>query len=163
MARRLQLVILGTGNPDYERCLAEAAAFYPGQAKVLLRFDDNQSRRIYAGSDIFMMPSRYEPCGLGQLIALRYGAVPLVHATGGLADTIHDPAGAGAQANGFVFDQAQAPALLAALDRALEEFADRKRWRDLVRRGMEEDFSWGRSAVRYLELYRLAMEKCRDR
>ncbi len=155
LTRQLQLVILGTGNPDYERRLAEAATFYLGQAKVLLRFDDALSRRIYAGSDLFLMPSRYEPCGLGQLIALRYGSVPLVHATGGLADTIHDPQQEADHSNGFVFDEYRQENLLKGLDRALSSYAKPEEWQKLVHRGMTQNMSWESAAKGYVKLYRL--------
>ncbi len=155
MARDLQLVILGTGNPDFERRLAEAASFYPGQATVQLRFNDALSRRIYAGSDLFLMPSRYEPCGLGQLIALRYGAVPLVHATGGLIDTIIDPQTSVEQANGFLFHKYRLDNLLECLDRALTAYAEPQGWRKLMLQGMSQDFSWAYAAEQYVELYRL--------
>jgi starch synthase len=155
LSRKLQLVILGTGDPDYEHRLAAAADFYPGQVKVLLRFDDAQSRRIYAGSDLFLMPSRYEPCGLGQLIALRYGCVPLVHATGGLADTIIDPRSAPETANGFVFEEYQHASLLQGLDRALEAYSKPLLWEKIRLQGMTQDMSWHRAAEQYLDLYRL--------
>lgn len=155
LSRDLQLVILGSGKPDYERRLVEAAAYYPGQVSVQLRFDDALSRRIYAGSDLFLMPSHYEPCGLGQLIALRYGAVPLVHATGGLADTIIDPQESAGQANGFVFKNYRHQSLLAGLDRALAAYAEPTRWRKLVQQGMSQDLSWNHAARQYVDLYRL--------
>ena len=159
MTRDLQLVILGTGNPDYERRLAETASFYPGQASVLLHFNDTLSRRIYAGSDLFLMPSRYEPCGLGQLIALRYGSVPLVHATGGLIDTIADPQLSADHANGFVFHAYQHNSLLSCLDRALATYAKPEQWRKLMLKGMTQDFSWGHAAEQYVDLYRLCTKE----
>ncbi len=155
LSRRLQLVILGTGNPDFEHRLTAAAAYYPGQVRVLLRFDDDLSRRIYAGSDLFLMPSRYEPCGLGQLIALRYGSVPLVHATGGLIDTIVDPQTAAGHANGFVFREYRHSSLLEGLDRALTAYAVPREWQKLMRQGMTQDLSWTRAAAQYVDLYRL--------
>ncbi len=159
MAHNLQLVILGSGNPDFEQRLAEAASYYPGQACVLLRFDDALSRRIYAGSDIFLMPSRYEPCGLGQLIALRYGSVPLVHATGGLVDTIIDLQASTTTANGFVFHEYRPGKLLEGLDRALTAYAKPKSWRKLVQQGMTQDLSWTHAAKQYVDLYRLCMTR----
>jgi len=159
MSRDLQLVVLGTGNPDFERCLADAASYYPGQASVLLRFDDALSRRIYAGSDLFLMPSRYEPCGLGQLIALRYGSVPLVHETGGLADTIVDPQTSRKRANGFVFHEYRHGSLLEGLDRVLAAYAHPESWARLMRQGMSQDFSWPRAAEQYVDLYRMCTRK----
>jgi len=155
LSRDLQLVILGTGSPDFERRLATAADFYPGQAKVLLRFDDALSRRIYAGSDLFLMPSRYEPCGLGQLIALRYGCIPLVHATGGLVDTINDPQTAPDTANGFIFNAYRNASLLQGLDRALGAHKTPGLWQRIRRQGMTQDLSWQHAAEQYLDLYRL--------
>ncbi|TLM65217.1 MAG: glycogen synthase GlgA [Deltaproteobacteria bacterium] len=155
LARGLQLVLLGTGTPDYEQRFAQLAAQSPDRVAVIPRFDDGLARRIYAASDLFLMPSRYEPCGLGQLIALRYGSVPLVHATGGLADTIRDPRESPAEANGFVFHEFSVPALLATLDRLLAARELRDDWQTLVQRGMRQDFSWQRSAEDYLDLYRV--------
>ncbi len=152
----LQLVILGTGNPDFENRLAEAASYYPGKAAVLLQFDDALSRRIYSGSDLFLMPSRYEPCGLGQLIALRYGAVPVVHATGGLADTIFDPQDS-TDGNGFVFHHYQHASFLQALGRALEVYREPRRWQKIQLQGMIQDLSWQAAAKEYIDLYRLCM------
>ncbi len=159
MARDLQLIILGSGNPDFEHRLAEAASFYPDQASVLLRFDDALSRRIYAGSDLFLMPSRYEPCGLGQLIALRFGAVPLVHATGGLVDTIFDPLTSTDHANGFVFHEYRHDSLLHCLDRALATYTEPESWRLLMLQGMTQETSWNQAAGQYEDLYRLCMKE----
>ncbi|HKL24641.1 MAG TPA: glycogen synthase GlgA [Desulfuromonadales bacterium] len=154
LARKLQLVILGSGTPRYERQLDELARTCPGRSKVLKGFNDPLARRIYAGSDLFLMPSRYEPCGLGQLIALRYGSVPVVRATGGLADTISDPQDAAEEANGFLFAEDSASALLQALDRALSAYDRPPFWRKLVERGMHQDFSWQGAAAAYVALYR---------
>jgi starch synthase len=124
---------------------------------ITLSFDDTLARRIYAGSDLFLMPSHYEPCGLGQLIALRYGAIPLVRRTGGLADTVSD-ADKNPQGNGFVFTAPTAKALLKTLDRALKRYHDHDDWADLVQRAMSGDFSWEQSAGRYVEIYKRAQE-----
>lgn len=158
MARDLQLVILGTGDPDLEHRLLEAAHYYPDQARVILKFADPLARRIYAGSDLFLMPSFYEPCGLGQLIALRYGSVPVVHATGGLADTITDPHRSAASANGFSFAEYSHNSLFECLDRALQAYGEESRWRQLVLRGMTQDISWARAARQYIDLYYLCSE-----
>jgi starch synthase len=153
LGRDLQLVLLGTGEERHTAFFAAVQNAHPGQVAIRLEFDDALSRRIYAGADLFLMPSRYEPCGLGQLIALRYGTVPVVRRTGGLADTITDPQDDAAAANGFSFEESAPEALLSALDRALALYRHRSKWRELVRRGMAQDFSWGRSAQRYLGLY----------
>ncbi|MDT8440041.1 MAG: glycogen synthase GlgA [Desulfuromonadales bacterium] len=154
----VQLVLLGTGSPDYERRLTECARFYPDKVRVLLRFDDRLSRRIYAASDLFLMPSRYEPCGLGQLIALRYGSLPVVHATGGLRDTICDPQHDPARANGFTFEIFSRAELLAAVERALDFYRQQAHWQQLRRQAMQQNFSWSRAAGDYVDLYR----RCRE-
>ncbi len=126
----------------------------PGQASVRLRFDADYAHRIYAGADLVLIPSRYEPCGLTQMIAMRYGAVPVARRTGGLADTVVDAGDPGG--TGLMFDEFRPEALSDALDRALAVYADPERWQELQRRGMQTDFSWRRSARAYEELYRLA-------
>lgn len=158
LSRRLQIVLLGAGDQHYMDHFAALRDVCPERVSINLSFDDALARHIYAGSDLFLMPSHYEPCGLGQLIALRYGSVPLVRKTGGLADTVFDPAEEPRRANGFCFREGTAAALLAALDRALALYGDAPAWQRLVRAGMSQDFSWQRSAGRYLELYALAWE-----
>jgi len=157
--RGVQIVLLGTGDREPMERFASLARKTPGRASVNLLFDDRLSRRIYAAADMFLMPSRYEPCGLGQLIALRYGAVPIVRRTGGLADTVVDPRQDDSSSNGFWFVEAEVPALLEAVDRALARYRDRAAWKAMVRRGMKQNLSWEESAGRYLELYQRAMEK----
>jgi starch synthase len=158
LRRDLQFVLLGTGDPKLSAFFAAQKDLHPGQVAIALKFSEALARRIYAGSDLFLMPSRYEPCGLGQMIALRYGSLPLVRRTGGLADTVIDTEEKSSEANGFSFIDYSAPALLATLDRALDLYADRRAWLKVVRRAMTGDFSWARSAEHYLELYRLATE-----
>lgn len=162
LQRPLQFVLLGSGERELMNRFAARGAANPQRVAVRLDFDDGLARRIYAGSDLFLMPSRYEPCGLGQLIALRYGCIPLVRSTGGLADTIVDNDLDARRGNGYAFGAYLGEALLASLDRALLEFRDRPRWRTLVRRALQQDFSWERSAQDYLELYRLCLEDARD-
>lgn len=155
-----QFVLLGAGAPAIQAPFEALARDFPGRASVNLRFDPPLAARIYAGCDVFLMPSRYEPCGLAQMIAMRYGAVPVVRATGGLKDTVADypgPDGAG-----FVFGDYSAEALLAALRRALAAYRDKRRWRGLQRRGMKQDFSWDKSAAQYLALYRQAVQWRRE-
>ena len=158
LARPLQLVLLGSGERGLTERFAARGAAHPGRAAVRLTFDDALARRIYGGSDLFLMPSRYEPCGLGQLIALRYGSVPVVRSTGGLADTVADVDRDPRHGNGFSFLRPSPAALLAALDRALVRYQRRRDWLALVRRGMRADFSWRQPAGRYLELYQQIKE-----
>ncbi|MBI3115603.1 MAG: glycogen synthase [Candidatus Kerfeldbacteria bacterium] len=144
------LVVLGKGNSTYEdevRALADALP----NATAVIGFDATLAQQIYAGSDFFLMPSRFEPCGLGQLIALRYGAVPIVRATGGLKDTVTDIGEA--QGTGIVFRDFTPSAFQQALDRAVTLYADRERFRSTVERGMRQVFSWDRSAATYRALY----------
>lgn len=150
-----QLVALGSGDPAIEAALAELELRFPGRASVRLRFDPPYSRRIYGGADGILIPSRYEPCGLTQMLAMRYGAVPIARRTGGLADTIVDVGDPGA--TGILFDGYDPVSLAHALDRALRVYADPKSWIELQRRGMEKDFSWDRSAAEYEALYRDAL------
>lgn len=150
-----QFILLGTGDPALEARARDFAQANRGRVVFVDRFDPVFARQVYGGADMILLPSRYEPCGLAQMIGMRYGCVPIVRATGGLKDTVADystdPAGVG-----FVFDDARAEALTEALGRALETFKDRRRWAGLQRRGMKRDFSWDRSARRYRELYRQA-------
>ena len=154
----VQLVILGSGDRELERALLDAAARYPRQLAVRIGHDEMLAHRIEAGADCFLMPSRYEPCGLNQMYSLRYGTVPIVRRTGGLADTVVDlndrHAGEYA-ATGFSFEEDSAAALLATCRRALTLYERSKvEWWKLVITGMREDFCWPASAARYLELYR---------
>lgn len=153
----LQLVVLGTGQPEYQEMFREVAARYPGRAYVTLAFDSALAQRIYAGSDAFLMPSRYEPCGLGQMIALRYGTVPIVRKTGGLADTVEDYDPREGMGTGFVFQRYDPRSLLVAIVRALETYCYPESWQRLMRNGMARDVSWGHSAIHYAELYERAI------
>jgi starch synthase len=158
MQRDLQFVLLGSGERVHMERFAKLRSRYPGKVSINLNFDEDLSRRIYAGSDIFLMPSHYEPCGLGQLIALRYGSLPVVRRTGGLADTVFDAAEKPQQGNGFVFDEPAAEDLLTALDRALRRYSDRPAWLSLARQAMAGDNSWTHSAERYITCYRKIRE-----
>ncbi len=159
MALGVQLVILGTGDSAYHRLLTEAATRYGNAMRVLLQYDEGLAKKIYAGCDMFLMPSRYEPCGLGQMIALRYGTVPIVRKTGGLSDTVAGcNAGAG-RCTGFLFEEYSAPALIDGLRRALKVFSNKAKWQRLMRAGMKQDFSWEHSAKEYAALYRTATKK----
>ncbi len=146
----VQLIVQGLGNPLLTTAFSELGAKYPNHFRFVNRFDAPIAQRIYAGCDGFLMPSAFEPCGLGQMIAMRYGTVPVVRATGGLADTVFEGR------NGFVFQKKEAMAFLAAVARTKEKFAHPDRWHSLVVNGMTTDFSWDRSAVEYVGLYEAA-------
>ena len=148
----VQFVILGSGDWEYESYFRDMQDRYPGRFCACLGFVPELSRKIYAGCDIFLMPSKSEPCGLSQMIALRYGAIPIVRETGGLKDSIQDSGdGVG---NGFTFYSYNADDMRGAIDRALAGYADKKGWRILMERAMNCDNSWGRSANEYIRLYK---------
>lgn len=156
MKEPLQLAVLGTGEKAYEARLEKLAAEHPDQIGVVLGYDEALAHLVEAGSDIFLMPSRFEPCGLNQMYSMRYGTPPVVRRTGGLADSVVDatpPALADRTATGFVFDGANDAELLACVLRALDLFQDRKAWRKLQSNGMARDFSWKASAKHYRDLY----------
>jgi starch synthase len=154
LALDLQLVILGRGDERYERWLADAGRRDPTRLAVRLAFDEGLSHRVEAGADAFLMPSRYEPCGLNQLYSLRYGTVPIVRATGGLDDTIDDVDADPVHGTGFKFAEYTPAALTTAVRRALARYADRAGWQRLMREGMRRDHSWRRAALQYLDVYR---------
>jgi starch synthase len=149
----VQLVLLGTGDRHYHDFFRRIGERYPGQTAIALTFDADLAHRIYGGADLFLMPSRFEPCGLGQMIAMRYGTVPVVRRTGGLADTVTDYQSSTGEGNGFVFQNYTSHACFVALIRAVEAFRRPDEWRLLQRRGMDADLSWAGSARRYVELY----------
>ena len=159
MTLGVQFVVLGTGEAKYQRFFAEAASRYPLQARALLRYDEADAKAIYAGSDLFLMPSQYEPCGLSQLISLRYGTVPVVRKTGGLSDTVTNYSPRTDRGTGFVFEEYASGPLLTALQKALDVYHDPKRWKPLVKNCMEQDFSWESSAKEYEKVYRKALKK----
>ncbi len=142
----LQLVILGTGDLKYHQLLEKAAKKYPKLISLHLKFDDPLAHKIYAGSDVFLMPSKYEPCGLGQMISLRYGTIPVVFKTGGLADTVSED-------NGFVFQSYTKEDLTKTIKEAVAAFKSKKKWSGLITKAMECNFSWDESAKHYRELY----------
>ncbi len=154
--RGVQVVLLGAGDPAYEDLFRNAARKYPSEVGVTIAYDNALAHLIEAGADLFLMPSRYEPCGLNQMMSLRYGTVPVVRATGGLADTVVEAA-PDEGGNGFAFVPYETGALLGAVDRALACFGDREWWRALQAKGMSADFSWAASARHYLDVYRQAL------
>ena len=153
----VQFVLMGTGDQHYHELFSQMVQQYPRQAAIFLTFNTPLAQRIYAGSDMFLMPSRFEPCGTSQLIAMHYGSVPIVRATGGLADTVREADPVTGQGNGFVFEAYDRWMLFAAIVRAVETFKHPTVWRQLQLQGMRTDFSWDRSAHKYIELYRRAM------
>jgi starch synthase len=154
-----QLVVLGSGDADLQERWQAAARSHPGRVAVHVGFDEPLAHLIEAGADCFLMPSRFEPCGLNQMYSLVYGTPPLVHATGGLADTVIDVDREPERGTGFVMQVPSVDALRDAQWRALRVFADRPAWRRLQRRGMRESFDWRASAARYAELYRQASSR----
>jgi starch synthase len=152
-----QLVILGTGDQHYHRLYTQIAERYPDRLALKLTFNASLARMIYAGSDMFLMPSRFEPCGTGQMLALRYGSIPIVRLTGGLADTVQNFDPRTGEGNGFVFERHEWVDLFAAIVRAIENYKYSATWRLLQQRGMEADFSWNASAREYVDLYRKAL------
>jgi starch synthase len=153
-----RLLVLGTGDATLVEGLKGLAAARPDRVVVLDRFDRDEARRVYAGSDVFLMPSRFEPSGQGQLIALRYGTLPLVRLTGGLADTIVDADADQDAGNGFGFHAADAGELVTATRRVIAAYGDPGRWAAIQARGMRADHGWAGPAARYEELYRRAIE-----
>lgn len=157
----VQVALLGTGDPSLELQFQSFHMRYPDKIGVRIGFDDALAHAIEAGADLFLMPSRYEPCGLSQLYSLRYGTVPVVRKTGGLADTVvaYTPqTAAEGRATGFAFTDATPEALLTTILLALRVYADRAEWRGLMKAGMETDVSWTRSAETYVTLYRRVRE-----
>ncbi|MBT2754343.1 glycogen synthase GlgA [Mesobacillus foraminis] len=153
MATGAQLIVLGTGEREFEYFFSHMAAKYYNQCRVFIGFDEGLAHRIYAGADIFLMPSKFEPCGLSQLIALRYGAIPIVRETGGLNDTVKSYDGISGKGNGFTFTHFNAHDMLFTIERALGYYRDTREWYSLVEKVMQMDFSWAKSAQIYQELY----------
>ena len=157
-------VMLGTGEPRYQDFWQRLASAFPDRIGARIGFDEGLAHLIEGGADAFLMPSRFEPCGLNQMYSLRYGTVPIVRAVGGLADTVREePQGPDQPATGFVFTDYSARALLDALQRALTAFGDRPKWRALQVAGMREDHSWDRSAGEYVTIYGRAMQMAASR
>jgi len=153
LQRGVQLVVLGSGEARYQDFFCDQAARFPKQVAVHVGFDETLAHKVEAGCDMFLMPSRYEPCGLNQMYSLRYGTIPIVRATGGLEDTVIDLADNEAGATGFKFSAYEPHALLACVDRALSAFHQSKIWGQLMSNAMRKDFSWRSSAREYLGLY----------
>ncbi|SHH33211.1 glycogen synthase [Thermosipho atlanticus] len=156
----VQFVLLGTGDKKYEEMFKKLEKEFPEKVSANITFDINLAQKIYAGSDMFLMPSRYEPCGLGQMYSLRYGTIPVVRYTGGLADTVKEYDEKTFKGNGFGFKEYSSAYLLKAIARAVDFYKNKKvHWRKLVENAMKTDLSWERSAKEYLKLYETAKNK----
>ncbi|MBN1560745.1 glycogen synthase GlgA [candidate division KSB1 bacterium] len=158
---KVQLVLLGTGDEKYHKFFKKAAKTYADNIAVFLTFDEALAHLIEAGSDMFLMPSRFEPCGLNQMYSLRYGTVPIVRKTGGLADTITDFVQEPDKGNGFVFEEYNSSSMLTAIHHAVTAYQDQKNWSKIQRRGMKIDFSWTQSAENYVKVYQKLESKKR--
>jgi starch synthase len=159
MAIDLGFVLLGTGEQKYHDLFAAIGKKYPKRAGIKIAYNNAIAHKIEAGCDLFLMPSRYEPCGLNQIYSLKYGTVPVVRATGGLDDTIVDYNGSDGQGNGFKFTEYSAQEFLHSIKRALKIYANKTKWARLVKNCMANDFSWEQSAKQYMELYGKALQK----
>jgi starch synthase len=158
-----QFILLGTGAEYYHQLFSNIKQRYPDRAAVHLTFNSALAQKIYAGSDMFLMPSRFEPCGLGQLLALRYGSIPIVRETGGLKDTVTNFDPRTHNGNGFTFEKYDAMAMYTSIVRAVETYQYTDVWRTLIQRAMSADFSWKHSAAKYVELYRKAITNRMER
>ena len=156
-------VVLGEGEERYQDFWRALAARHPDRVAVRIGFDESQAHLIEGGADIFLMPSRFEPCGLSQMYSMRYGTIPVVRATGGLEDTVRDYNPVTGEGTGFKFHDYTPAALLGALDRALEAFGTPATWRAIQRAGMRQDFSWTESARAYVKVYWQAIAARRAR
>ena len=154
LAEDVQVIILGKGEREYEDYFRFTAERYSGKCRAIIAYNKDLASKIYSGADIFLMPSKQEPCGLSQMIACRYGAVPVVRETGGLADSIEayndDKRDGG---NGFVFANYNAHEMLYVLKDAIYTYGNKTEWKKLVKRAMKSDFSWDKSAISYAKLY----------
>jgi len=159
MRMKLLLVLLGKGDEKYEKKFAELGEKYEGRLGVKIAFDNVLAHKIEAGTDMFLMPSRYEPCGLNQMYSLRYGTIPIVRATGGLEDTIKEFDPETEKGSGFKFAEYSSRAMIEEVKKASETYQNRDLWLRLMRNAMKEDFSWKRSALKYIDIYNQALNR----
>jgi starch synthase len=156
-------VIVGTGEPRYQEMWRSLSRWLPDRVRVFIGFDERRAHLVEGGADMFLMPSRFEPCGLNQMYSLRYGTVPIVRAVGGLVDTVRPHEPGSNTGNGFMFADYQPAALMQAVNAALATYPNKKAWTRLQKNGMKADFSWGRSAAEYVKMYkRLTPPKARN-
>jgi len=160
MSMDLYIAALGTGEPIFEELFRAMATRYPDKFLVKVAYDNTLAHQIEGGADMFLMPSRYEPCGLNQIYSMKYGTVPVVRATGGLDDTV-EPFN-GKTGTGFRFSDYSPEALLDALRQAVEAYHQPKAWRQLIANGMKKDFSWSASAKQYVKIYQ-GLQKAKSR
>ena len=159
LLKNIQIIVLGEGESRYEKFFKKISEAYPEKIATFIEYNNKLAHQITAASDIFLMPSKYEPCGLNQMYSLKYGAVPIVRKTGGLADTVRDVDEYGETGNGFTFEDFNSRCFYNTLLRALDYYKDKEKWRKIVKVGMNEDFSWNKSARKYIEIYEKAFEK----
>ncbi|QGQ47644.1 glycogen synthase GlgA [Metabacillus sediminilitoris] len=153
LSNDIQMIVLGTGEKEFEDFFRHMEWLYPTKLKAYIGFDEKLAQRIYAGSDLFLMPSKFEPCGLGQLIALRYGTIPIVRETGGLNDTVLSYREDTEEGNGFTFRNFNAHDMLNTIDRAISFYHQKDIWEKIVENAMNQDYSWAQSALKYNQLY----------
>lgn len=154
----MQFVLLGTGDPSYEHWFREAANRYPSKMSAQIWFSEPLSRRLYASSDMFLMPSKFEPCGISQLIALRYGSVPIVRETGGLNDTVHSYNEFTQEGNGFTFTNYNAHDMMSTIKRAISLYGQPEHWKQVTKNALSGDYSWQVSAQQYMDIYHKIVE-----
>jgi starch synthase len=159
MGLSLQFVLLGTGERNYNNTFEQIGKRFPQKTAIHITFDPEMARRIYAGADLFLMPSHYEPCGLGQMISLRYGTIPVVRKTGGLADTVKEFNPLTEKGEGFVFEEYSSQEMIVALKRAISLYNKRDLWLKLLRNAMQKDYSWNRSANEYSNIYENLLDR----
>jgi starch synthase len=155
---KVQIIILGTGDRNFKELIDNLRKKYPTNVGIKLEFNPVLPRLLFAGSDIFLMPSRYEPCGITQMEAMRYGTIPVVRSTGGLADTVQDYNPEDGSGYGFVFKEYDPIALYTQIVRATETYKNKKAWKNIQKKVMKLDFTWKASAKEYIELYEKAIE-----
>jgi starch synthase len=153
LSNDIQMIVLGTGEKEFEDFFRHMEWLYPTKLKAYIGFDEKLAQRIYAGSDLFLMPSKFEPCGLGQLIALRYGTIPIVRETGGLNDTVLSYQEDTEEGNGFTFRNFNAHDMLNTINRAISFYQQKDIWEKIVENAMNQDYSWAQSALKYNQLY----------
>jgi starch synthase len=158
LSKDIQIIVLGEGEVQYEKFFRKISDVYPAKIQAFVEYNNELAHQITSASDIFLMPSKYEPCGLNQMYSLKYGTVPIVRKTGGLADTVRDVDEYEENGNGFTFEDFNSKHFYKTIERALDYYKAKEKWRNIVKVGMNEDFSWNKSAKKYIEIYKKAIE-----